>query len=78
MSTFPWYFIINDRPVKVVASPNGGMDVLITNLETGELERNMSYLSQCFEPGQDVARVSEEDFNTQLESIRSSITSNNS
>lgn len=78
MSTFPWYFIINDRPVKVVASPDGGMDVFITNLETGELERNMSYLSQCFEPGQDVTRVSEEEFNTQLESIRSSIASSNS
>lgn len=70
---FPWYFVINDRPVKVIATPDGGMDVLILNLETGKLERNMAYLSRCFEPGQDVNRLSEEAFNHLVETIRHSL-----
>ncbi|QZZ19366.1 hypothetical protein J5X98_18525 [Leptothermofonsia sichuanensis E412] len=72
-SGFPWYFVINDRPVKVVATPDGGMDVLILNLETGKLERNLSYLSRCFEPGQDVNRLSEAEFNQRVETIRHSL-----
>ncbi|UBF24495.1 hypothetical protein K9N68_22770 [Kovacikia minuta CCNUW1] len=69
---FPWYFLVNDRPVKVTATPDGGMDVLILNLSTGELERDMAYLTLCFEPGQDVHRLSEEEFNTRLEAVKAS------
>ncbi len=69
-SPFPWYFVINDRPVKVVATPDGGMDVLLLNLTTGRLERNMAYLSRCFQPGQDVVRISEEEFNRRVKAIR--------
>jgi hypothetical protein len=76
-STFPWYFAINDRLVKVVATANGGMDVLVLSLATGELERNMAYLSQCFEPGQDVTRLSEEEFNNRVEAIKASLNTQN-
>ncbi|WP_421657797.1 hypothetical protein [Leptothermofonsia sp. ETS-13] len=72
-SQFPWYFVINDRPVKVVATPDGGMDVLILNLTTGTLERNTAYLSRCFEPGQDVVRISEEEFSRLVDVIRASL-----
>ncbi len=72
-SAFPWYFLINGRPVKVVATKDGGMDVLSVNLETGKLERNMAYLAQCFEPGQEVQRVSEAEFNSHLELIQTSL-----
>jgi hypothetical protein len=64
---FPWYFAIDERPVKVVASPDGGMDVLILNPQTGKLERDMAYLARCFEPGQHVQRLSEAEFNAQVE-----------
>ena len=74
-ANFPWYFEINERPVKVVATPHGGMDVLILNPETGKLERNMDYLAHCFEPGQDVKKISEEEFNTLITSIRASLNS---
>lgn len=61
-SGFPWYFTIDDRPVKVIAAPNGGMDVLIANLTTGKLERDMQSLADCFEPGKNVQRLSEAEF----------------
>jgi hypothetical protein len=70
---FPWYFAINDRPVKVVATSDGGMDVMILNLVTGELERNMAYLSQCFEPGQNVQRLSEAEFDSRVAEIRAAL-----
>ena len=70
---FPWYFTINDRPVKVSATPDGGMDVLILNLTTGEMEHNMAYLAQCFEPGQNVQRLSEEEFISLVTSIQASL-----
>ena len=72
-SGFPWYFAIDDRPVKVVATPSGGMDVLIANLTTGKLERDMQYLAFCFEPGQNVQRLSEAEFNTRIAALRQSL-----
>lgn len=66
---FPWYFAIDDRPVKVVPTADGGLDVLILNPSTGELERDMAYLSRCFEPGKNVARLSESEFNTRLTAL---------
>lgn len=72
-SGFPWYFTIDDRPVKVIAMPNGGMDVLIANLTTGKLERDTQYLAYCFEPGKNVQRLSEAEFNARLAALRSSL-----
>lgn len=72
-SGFPWYFTINDRPVKVVATSNGGMDVLIANLTTGKLERDLQYLAYCFEPGQNVQRLSEAEFNMQMAALQASL-----
>ncbi|MBW4579366.1 MAG: hypothetical protein KME42_07305 [Tildeniella nuda ZEHNDER 1965/U140] len=69
-SSFPWYFTIDDRPVKVIATPSGGMDVLIANPATGKLERDMEYLAYCFEPGKNVQRLSEAEFNARVASLR--------
>jgi hypothetical protein len=68
---FPWYFAIDDRPVKVVATPNGGMDVLVANLTTGDLERNLDYLARCFEPGQAVQRLTAAEFEQRLTALKS-------
>lgn len=65
---FPWYFAIDDRLVKVIATADGGMDVLLFNPETRALERNMDYLAQCFEPGKDVQRLSEAEFKAKIPS----------
>ncbi len=70
---FPWYFAIDDRPVKVIATPGGGMDVLIANLTTGKLERDMQYLAYCFEPGKNVQRLSEAEFNARMATLKASL-----
>jgi hypothetical protein len=69
-ANFPWYFTIDKRPVKVVATADGGMDVLVLNSVTGELERNLEYLARCFEPGKDVERISEEEFIRRLAALK--------
>jgi hypothetical protein len=70
---FPWYFTIDDRPVKIISAPSGGMDVLVANLTTGKLERDMQYLAYCFEPGKNVQRLSEAEFNTRLAALKASL-----
>jgi hypothetical protein len=70
---FPWYFAIENYLVKVIATPSGGMDVLTLNPATGKLERNMEYLVRCFEPGQDVQRISEAEFNTRSARLKTAI-----
>ena len=36
-SNLPQYYAVNDRPVKMIATPEGGRDVLVMNMRTGEL-----------------------------------------
>ncbi len=66
---FPWYFAIEERTsttkirlVQVVATADGGMDVLVFNPETKTLEHDLAYLAQCFAPGQNVERLTEAEF----------------
>ncbi len=66
---FPWYFAIEDgasatkvRLVQVVATADGGMDVLVFNPETKTLEQDLAYLARCFAPGQNVERLTEAEF----------------
>jgi uncharacterized protein (TIGR02996 family) len=63
----PRYYAVNDRPLKFVATPEGGMDVLVMNLRTGEFERNMDYLwvmtARGSKPHADVDSLNEAEFN---------------
>jgi hypothetical protein len=40
----PKFFAVNDRPAKVVEQPDGGYDVMVLDMHTGEWERDISYL----------------------------------
>ena len=71
------YYAVNDRPVKMISIPNEGRDVLVMNLKTGEFERDMSYLSRCYDPDQDVDQFSEQTFNQYVEVLRSEIIKKN-
>ncbi|MCS6912067.1 MAG: hypothetical protein RMK29_20440 [Myxococcales bacterium] len=66
----PWYYTVNDRPVKMVPTPDGGMDVLALNMTTGEFERNMDYLSRCLGHVGDVDELGEAEFTRRVEQIR--------
>ncbi len=66
----PWYYTVNDRPVKMVETPDGGLDVLALNMRTGEFERAMDYLSKCLGHVGDVDVLSEAEFHERVENIR--------
>jgi hypothetical protein len=67
------YYAINDRPVKLVPTEEGGMDVLVLNWKTGDFERDMSYLSRCYDPSQDVDQFTEAQFNDYIAQLRQNI-----
>lgn len=70
------YYAVNDRPVKLVPTPDGGLDVLALDMRTGEFERDMGFLSRCLIPGGDVdAFESEASFLAYVEEVRRMILS---
>jgi hypothetical protein len=68
---YPWFYAVNDRPVKFAETPDGGLTVLVYDFETGELARDMDYLDKPFEPGKDVDQLTEEQFEQLLAKLRS-------
>ena len=56
------YYTVNDRPVKIVSTIDGGRKVLVMDLQTGKFKPDMSYLSRCYNPEQDVDRLSKTAF----------------
>lgn len=42
----PRYFLVGDRPVKAVATPEGGLDLLAWEWKTGAFVREMWYLTR--------------------------------
>ena len=71
------YYTVNDRPVKMVPTTDGGRRVLVMNLDTGEFEPDMSYLSRCYNPEQDVDRLSETMFDRYVTELRRGIDEKN-
>lgn len=69
----PEYYAVNDRPVKMIPTPDGGRTVLVMNMKTGEFERDISYLSRCYNPDLDVDQFSEVEFNQYIEQLRNEI-----
>lgn len=67
---YPWFYTVNDRPVKFVELPTGELDVLVYDWRTGELVRDMSYLSRVFGGG-DVDKLTESEFDALLTCLRS-------
>jgi hypothetical protein len=70
----PWFYAVNDRPVKLVRTPEGGLDVLALNMRTGEFERDMSYLTRCLLHEGDVDTfASEAEFEAYVGEVRRQI-----
>ncbi len=63
------YYAVNDRPVKMVATLDNGMDVLALNMRTGEFERDMGYLTKVYDPFADVDILNKEEFEARVASI---------
>ncbi|MEL6578432.1 MAG: hypothetical protein AAFQ14_01665 [Cyanobacteria bacterium J06621_12] len=67
------YYTVNDRPVKMMPTEDGGRTVLVLNWQTGEFEADMSYLSRCYNPEQDVDRLSEAKFDQYVSELKREI-----
>jgi hypothetical protein len=70
LKDLPVYLLVNDRPVKVIETEDGGLDVLVLNLQTGEFQRNLDYLDAYLEGGRDVEVLTEQEFSVTLEQTR--------
>ena len=71
------YYTVNDRPVKMLSTANGGKKVLVLNLHTGEFEADLSYLSRCYNPEQDVDRLSKTVFESYVAQLKREIDKKN-
>lgn len=71
--SLPKFFAVNDRPAKVVDLPDGGIDVMVLNMRTGEWERDFSYLTKFIMHSTDVDLLTEEEFNAAVKAIRDHI-----
>ena len=70
------YYTVNDRPVKIVSTSDRGRRVLVMNLHTGNFEPDLSYLSRCYNPEQDVDRLSKIIFERYVTELRNRISKN--
>jgi len=68
---YPWFYAVNDRPVKFVEHPGGEVEVLVYDFATGELVRDMSYLTRVFEHGKDIDKLDEARFDALVAELRS-------
>ena len=66
----PRYCIMGARPVKLVETEDGGMDVLAYQWDTGKFARDMSYLTRAVVGEEDMEVVSEDEFKAAVKSLR--------
>jgi hypothetical protein len=71
MSRFklPLFYIFGARPVKFVRTEEGGMDILAFNWDSGEFERDLSYLSKLFDYSPDNYEITEEEFKIHVKEL---------
>jgi hypothetical protein len=62
MMQLPRYFIVGARPVKFIATADGGMDVVAFDWESGQFVRAMQYLARCSQGDIDIDEVDEAGF----------------
>ena len=67
----PLYAIVGDRPVKGVSTPEGGMDVLAYDWQTGEFVRDMSYVTTLMHPtDEDAEFVDKKTFDARVKALK--------
>ncbi len=60
---YPWYYAVNDRPVKIVQFADGSADCLVFDFATGDFIPDRSYFSQVIPgSGKDVDQLTEAQF----------------
>jgi hypothetical protein len=69
----PWFFVLDGQPVKMEETEDGGLAVLVLDWDTGELVPDLDFLAPCLEPGRDVVRPTEAEFDAYLEALRAAL-----
>ena len=69
----PWYYAVNDRPVKIVELPDGSGDALAFDWATGGFAPDRSYFGRTLEHGKDVDQLTEEQFAALVRALREPI-----
>jgi hypothetical protein len=59
---YPWYYAVNDRPVKIVQRPDGSGDALAFDWSTGGFVTDRSSFARTLEHGMDIDALTEEQF----------------
>jgi len=71
---YPWYYAVNDRPVKVVQLSDGSGDVLALDWITGAFVPHREYWEQISaHDGKDVDQLTEPEFDTRVALLRAQI-----
>ena len=60
--TYPQYYAVNDRPGKLVKTADGGLDVIVLDMHTGEWIRDLRFLEKVFQGGHDADELTKEEF----------------
>jgi hypothetical protein len=66
----PAYYLVGDRPVMMVPTPEGGLDVLAYQWKSGDFQREMSYLSRVTGTDVEVDVVTEDEFQERVARLR--------
>lgn len=66
----PRYFVVGARPVKLVATPEGGLDVLALDFQSGEFVRELGYLSRCLGGDVEADEVAAAEFDARVAQLR--------
>ncbi|MEO1298186.1 MAG: hypothetical protein AAFW75_20875 [Cyanobacteria bacterium J06636_16] len=64
------YYMVVERPVKLVPTKEGGSTVLKYNFKTGNFDYGMEYLTRITFGDEDVEQVSEDEFIQHVEKLR--------
>ena len=67
------YFIVGARPVRLVPTEEGGLDVQVIDWATGAFVRDMSYLSRVHSGNVEVDEVTAADFTRAVAAIRAKL-----
>ena len=72
---YPWYYAVNDRPVKIVELSDGSVDCLVFDFTTGGFTLDRRYFSHTLDTGigKDVDQFTEVEFEQIVVELRRAI-----
>ena len=66
----PIYCVVDTRPVKVVAAPDGGVEVLAFDVTSGDFVRRMDLLERVLLQDDWVVELTESEFEAHMKKLR--------